>query len=440
MLKASSRNYRSVGKFAFAVLLALTFCMAHPASTAYAKKRRAAPYGTIRIQSTPTGSAIEINGTRQDGTTTNGYRDFEHLKPGLYSIVIIFPNGKTWTGEVDLKAGRVKCVDATYRIHCWDYPLAASISKTSKDSDPIVTYKANVNYDGPETLKYIWTVSPSSAKIVSGGTGSPDIAIDTTNLNGEVKVSLLVDADDGSGDARCKMADEKTIDHKVVSCIQVSGVNVTSSSQYYRSGDKVTFTAHAEAPGSQLNYRWTVEPTPATISTGNGTESITVDTTGVSEETTITAKVEVDAGSDDPACPPAHAEASITCGADCGPVRNLNDLKARLDDFVTKLQTNPGAEGLVYIYGPRKKAETVSNQARTYLVSERGVDASRVNVQAIAAGDRVHFEFFVVGRGETPMPPDNRRVEQLEQPADLGIQHVPGYPRHSPAKHRRRRP
>lgn len=441
MLKASSLNQRSVGRFAFAALLALTFCLAHPGSEAQARKRRPAKYGAIQIRSIPAGLPLEIDG-KSEGVTTgpNDYRSFDR-EPGLHTVVVTLPNGQRWRREIELKAGRIKCVDVAYHIHCWEYPITASISKTSEQGNPIVAYKANVNYDGPQTLKYIWTVNPASAKIVSGGTGSPDIAIDTAGINEEVKVSLLVDADDGSADARCTAANEVAFRIEPT-CIPVSAANVIPSSPYYRPGDKVTFTARAEFPGT-LNYKWTVGPSPATISEGDGTDSITVDTTGVAEDTTITASVVVDDdnGSNDAACPPARADASITCGADCGPVRNLNDLKARLDDFVTKLQANPGAEGLVYIYGPRKKAETVSNQARTYLVSERGIDASRVNVQAIDAGDRVHFEFFVVGRGDTPMQPDNRRVEQLEQPAGLGIQHVPGYPRHSPAKakHRKRR-
>jgi hypothetical protein len=116
----------------------------------------------------------------------------------------------------------------------------------------------------------------------------------------------------------------------------------------------------------------------------------------------------------------------------------MNDLKARLDHFATELQTAPDSEGLIYVYGPSKKAETVSGQARAYLVKERGVDESRVKVQAVGSGDQTHFEFFVVGRGETAPAPDMRQIQQLEQPA--GIQHVPGRPRHSPAKakHRRR--
>ena len=47
-------------KFAFAALLALTFCMAHPTSTAYAKKRRPAKYGSINILSTPGGLVIAL--------------------------------------------------------------------------------------------------------------------------------------------------------------------------------------------------------------------------------------------------------------------------------------------------------------------------------------------------------------------------------------------
>ena len=55
MFRQVLRKNRNYGKFAFAAILAISFCMAHPASTAYAKKRRPAKYGTIKILSTPGG-------------------------------------------------------------------------------------------------------------------------------------------------------------------------------------------------------------------------------------------------------------------------------------------------------------------------------------------------------------------------------------------------
>ena len=53
MSRAPFIKPRTYGKLALAALLALTFCMVNPASTAYAKKRKLAKYGSIKILSTP---------------------------------------------------------------------------------------------------------------------------------------------------------------------------------------------------------------------------------------------------------------------------------------------------------------------------------------------------------------------------------------------------
>ena len=91
MFRQILRKNRHYGKFAFAALLAVSFCMVHPASTAYAKKRRLAKYGTIKILSTPGGLPIEIDG-RPEGLTSTDYREFDR-DPGIHTIVITLPGG-----------------------------------------------------------------------------------------------------------------------------------------------------------------------------------------------------------------------------------------------------------------------------------------------------------------------------------------------------------
>jgi hypothetical protein len=168
-----------------------------------------------------------------------------------------------------------------------------------------------------------------------------------------------------------------------------------------------------------------VSPSPARIVSGDGTEAIVVDTTGVDNSNTITVGVDVDNGAHDAACPPAHNEDSLKCGYDCGDYVKMNDLKARMDNFVSDLKTTPGSEGYVYLYGPARSARAVSTQARDYMVNKLGIEPSRLHVQPVGSGDKIHFEFYVVKLGETPPQP---QYTPLEQPA--GTQHIPGSPRH----------
>src|SRR6267378_3202039 len=196
------------GKFAFAALLALTFCMAHPASTAYAKKRKNANYGTIRILSTPAGFPVSVDG-KSFGETSTSYQSID-LEPGLHTIVISLPNGQRWTREIDLPAGRIKCVALNYRPSpppplrspC-AFPVSVSAPGQVNDGD-IVTYTADVSYNGTAGLIFTWTVSPANARIISG-VGTSTITVDSTGLAGQRIIATLV-VDDGSGDPACRQS------------------------------------------------------------------------------------------------------------------------------------------------------------------------------------------------------------------------------------------
>lgn len=204
MLQAILNQRRAYGKLALAALLALTFCAANPASTAYAKKRKLAKYGSIKILSTPGGLPIEIDG-KPEGETTSDYRAFDR-DPGLHTIVVTLPNGQRWTREIDLVAGKIKCVAINFRVApptvkspC-PYPVSLSVDAEVNEGD-VITFSADTAYSGSTLLNYTWTVSPNSAKILTS-IGSK-ITVDSTGLGGQrVTASLVVD--DGSGEALCR--------------------------------------------------------------------------------------------------------------------------------------------------------------------------------------------------------------------------------------------
>ena len=212
MFRDILRRKRSFGKFAFAALLAVSFCMVHPASTAYAKKRRLAKYGTIKILSTPGGLPIEIDG-RPEGLTSTDYRAFDR-DPGVHTIVITLPNGQHWTREIDLEAGRIKCVALNYRpapptkSPC-PYPVNVSAPAQVNEGE-VITYTADVAYTGSSPLNFTWTVSPAGAKILSG-LGTPTITVDSTGLAGQ-KITAILVVDDGSGDAACRQTTQASTD------------------------------------------------------------------------------------------------------------------------------------------------------------------------------------------------------------------------------------
>jgi hypothetical protein len=203
MLKATVNKRRAYGKFALAALIALTFCMAHPASSAYAKKRKLAKYGSIKILSTPGGLPIEIDG-RPEGFTTTDYRSFD-FDPGLHTIIVTMPNGQRWTREIDLAAGRIKCVAIAFKpapvvTSPCPYPVSLLVDAEVNEGQ-IITFNADTAYSGTSPLNYHWSVSPVEAKILSNRENQ--ITVDSTGFGGQRITATLV-VDDGSGEAACR--------------------------------------------------------------------------------------------------------------------------------------------------------------------------------------------------------------------------------------------
>lgn len=204
-LSMAPKKYLTYGKFAFVSLIALAFCVAHPASSAYAKKRKPAKHGTIKIQTTPAGFPIELDG-KPEGATTTSWRSWDR-EPGLHTVAITLPNGQRWTREFSVEAGRIKCVALNYRpgqppaVSPCPFPVNLSAPVSVNDGD-VITYTADVSYSGTSALNYTWTVSPANAKILSG-VGTPTITVDSTGLGGQRITATLV-VDDGSGEAACR--------------------------------------------------------------------------------------------------------------------------------------------------------------------------------------------------------------------------------------------
>jgi hypothetical protein len=196
-------------KLAFTLLVAGIFSCVPPASVTYAKKKPAI-YGTLKVQTNPPGLPVEVDGKREDATTTDGR--LWNLNPGPHSIVISLPNGQRWTREINLEAGRIKCVALNYKpgllpVPTSPCPFPVNLSAPSSVNDgEVITYTSDVTYGGSAALNYTWTVSPATAKILSG-LGTPTITVDSTGLANQTITAMLV-VDDGSGDAACRQSSQ----------------------------------------------------------------------------------------------------------------------------------------------------------------------------------------------------------------------------------------
>jgi hypothetical protein len=151
-------------------------------------------------------------------------------------------------------------------------------------------------------------------------------------------------------------------------------------------------------------YNWTVSA--GTITSGQGTSSITVDTKGLGGQT-ITATVEI--GGLDPTC---TKTASCSTPIKAPPAKprkfdeygniRFNDEKARLDNFAIQLQNEPTARGAIVGYGScDAEGNTRANRAKDYLVNTRGIDASRIDVIDGGCLPELQVQLWIVPQGAT---------------------------------------
>lgn len=172
----------------------------------------------------------------------------------------------------------------------------------------------------------------------------------------------------------------------------------------------VTFSATISGGTSDVrpSYNWTVSA--GRITSGQGTSSITVDTTGMAGQTI---RASVDVGGFGMPCP-ASCAVSV-------PIQNKprkfdeyyniarNDEKARLDNYAIQLQSEPGSQGYVIVY-PARKAGADQAQARAkrisdYLINSRGIDPSRFTITMGPAREDWLFELWIVPEGARPPAP-----------------------------------
>ena len=169
-----------------------------------------------------------------------------------------------------------------------------------------------------------------------------------------------------------------------------------------------TFTANFTHGTLRISetYKWKVSA--GTISSGQGTSSITVDTTGLGGQL-LTARVEV--GGIDSACKrTASCSTPVRPRPDSGREKfdeygdiRFNDEKARLDNFAIQLQNEPTATGYMIGYGNcAGEGMARVRRAKHYLVNTRGLKAGRLNTLDGGCLPNLIVQLFIVPQGATP--------------------------------------
>jgi hypothetical protein len=272
-------------------------------------------------------------------------------------------------------------------------------STTCTPSDSTVQLTANASDPDNDVLVYTWSVT--------GGRLTGEGRMVTWDLTGVANgtYTATVEVNDGnqhtaSGNATITVADCSGCVAPPPPCPTIS----VSCPSEVDLGAPITFTASvAGGPANAtFTYNWSVSA--GTISSGQGTSSIQVDTTGLGGQS-VTATVSV--GGADPSC--SNTSSCTTAVKPPKPVATrfdeygnirFNDEKARLDNYAIQLQNSPGSTGTIIVYGScAGEAQQRGDRAKDYLVNTRGIEAGRITVVDGGCRSDLTVQLWVVPSG-----------------------------------------
>jgi hypothetical protein len=193
---------------------------------------------------------------------------------------------------------------------------------------------------------------------------------------------------------------------EAVSCPTVT----VSCPDSVRVGEELNFTAGVSGGDANVDptYNWTVSA--GTISSGQGTATIVVDTTGTGGQT-ITATVDVGGFSRE--CSTSQS-CTTSVGEKSAPAKKAGeyvtrDLKANaaiLDDFVIQLMNDPTAQGYIIAYGGRtsrpEDAQKAADNATDYTMNTRKMDGARTLSGVGGYREEPTIELWIAHDGATP--------------------------------------
>jgi hypothetical protein len=272
-------------------------------------------------------------------------------------------------------------------------------SSNSCPASPSMSVGLTANATDPDGDTLLYTYTVSGGRVTGEGA---NVSWDLSGV-GPGKYTATVEVDDGCGCISFSSTEvtigscSDCIPNYACPTIRVDGADSADENS------SITFTARADGgtpPAS--GYNWSVSA--GTITSGQGTNSITVSTANLGGQT-VTATVEVTGL--DPSCAKTGSASTAIRGKkpiarkfdEYGNIR-FNDEKARLDNFAIQLQNEPQAQGEIIGYGScGSEGQERANRAKDYLVNTRGIDAGRLVVVDGGCKPELKVELWVVPQG-----------------------------------------
>jgi outer membrane protein OmpA-like peptidoglycan-associated protein len=315
--------------------------------------------------------------------------DFGPYTPAPVTAVP-YGGGRANINGVDLSAGVV--VHFGHIIPPPPVTYACAVSPAAVyPGDPVTVTGTPTNLDPKKTAVYTWT---GDAGVVVSGTSSTG-NIDTKSLApGTFNVKGHISEGKKPGEeADCTASfTVKPFDPPTISC--------SASPSTVNPGDSSTITATGMSPQNRpLTYSFSSTAgsvsgttSPATLSTAGAAPGTITVTCNLVDDKGQTASAQTSVTVTAPAAPPApttSALCSLSFDRDKKrPTRVDNEAKACLDDIALSLQRSSDAK--LAIVGNKASTETKkidekfaaerAVNAKDYLVTEKGIDASRITV------------------------------------------------------------
>lgn len=294
-----------------------------------------------------------------------------------------------------------------------EHPELVSYCAGSDGQAQMVLTATVDNYQNPDLLEYVWktdggTITGTKAT-VNGNQAIVTATWDLSTAEPEKIYTARVEVDNKREDGCYAYASTKVrlYCHKVELCPNIS---ITGPPEPLAEGTRqITFTAtvNGGTAGVSPIYNWTI--TGGTFIGGQGTPSITIDTTGL-EGQSITATLSVEGfnlscASDYKVFVPRKKIKSYPCDEYARLKRD--DEKARLDNCMISVQNDPSAKLYIIVYtAPGAKPGEYQRRKKfmTDYLTARGFDPARIDFIDGGTRDELRTQIWIVPLG-AELPP-----------------------------------
>lgn len=194
-------------RYNFLFVIGLMMVFGFAATDAFAQNARNRNMGILSVKTTPTPFIVRVDGVQVGMSGVANAAEF-FVTPGLHTVEVEGPNGKTFVREMNFTRNVRNCIclrvieETTKRPCPYDVRVEGPERVAAGD---LITFVAINAVSASVPLNYRWRVTPSTARITSG-MGTSSITVDTKDI-GDQTITAELDVTDDVYGATCQQKD-----------------------------------------------------------------------------------------------------------------------------------------------------------------------------------------------------------------------------------------